>query len=361
MKCSRSTGFDLALAIVASLFLAACTCPSPPTPTSVVATKPPAAVPTDPPTPTAEPTVPPESPWIAFIDQNRNACIIRQNGEGLTCATADGEDSSPAWSPDGQTLAFIHREDAPPSPGQVMLYDLASGTSTPLPLEITDEFILGSLGDLAWAPDGQHLLIDHGTSIARGAHIVTVPTGQTVRELSVIGRAHWSPDGKRLALSQIQPLEVQHPDEIGDALSLAVLELDQPTPTIVIEGTYEMSYFLEAWLPDGRVLYYRWEWDATENMPAGSSLWTIDPDVGGEPQPAQDIPMGFDRDAMKAELPEAFQADAWNLGPSSDERCLLFQWGSWPDTGVYLFDRVEGGEPLMLINGIDPTWQPVAD
>jgi hypothetical protein len=182
-----------------------------------------------------------------------------------------------------------------------------------------------------------------------------------VHELSVIGSAHWSPGGKRLVFSQRQELEVKHPDEIGDALSLAVLEVGQPTPTIVIEGTYEMSYSPQAWLPDGRVLYYRWEWDTTEDMPGGSSLWTVNPDEAGDPQPAQDIPIGFDREAMKTELPEAFQAEAWRLGVSPDERWLVFQWGSWPDTGIYLFDRVEGGEPLMLVNGIDPAWQPVAD
>jgi hypothetical protein len=352
------SAFRIGIGIVALLLAMACACPSAPSPTPVPPTEPPAAVPTEAPPPTPEPTEPPSPLRISFIDPNYHVCTIQLDGQGLACLADSGEASSPAWSPDGQTLAFIHREDTPPAPGQVMLYDLENGTTTVLPLEITEEWILGTLGNLSWAPDGQHLLIDYSTGNVRGVHIVTVPTGQTVREMSVIGSAHWAPDGKRLAFSQRQELEVKHPDEIGDALSLAVWEIGQPEPVVVLEGTYEMSYAPQAWLPDGRILHFQYSWNAAEDMPGESSLWTINPDVAGEPQPAMDIPLGFDREAMKAELPEEFRADAWRLSLSSDERWMLFQWGSWPETGIYLVDRVEGGDPLLLVNGIDPAWQP---
>jgi hypothetical protein len=242
-----------------------------------------------------------------------------------------------------------------------MVYDVANGTTSVLPLEISEEWILGTLGNLSWAPDGQHLLIDYGTGNVRGVHIVAMPTGQTVREMSVIGSAHWAPDGKRLAFSQRQELEVKHPDEIGDALSLAVWEIGQAEPGVVLEGTYEMSYSPQAWLPDGRILHFQYAWNAAENRPGESSLWTINPDEAAEPQPAQDIPLGYDREAMKAELPEEFRADAWRLSLSPDEHWLVFQWGPWPDRGVYLLDRQAGGEPVQLVLGMEPAWQPVSD
>jgi hypothetical protein len=242
-----------------------------------------------------------------------------------------------------------------------MLHNVANETTSVLPLEITEEWILDTLGNLSWAPDGQHLFIDYGTSNVRGVHIVAVPSGQTVREMTVIGSAHWAPDGRRLAFSQRQELEVKHPDEIGDAMSLAIWEVDQADPVIVLEGTYEMSYSPQAWFPDGRILYFRRDWDTANDMPGESSLWTINPNETAEPQPAQDIPLAFDPEAMKAELPEAFRADAWRLGLSPGGGWLVFQWGSGQDRAVYLLDRAVGGEPVQLVLGMDPAWQPVPD
>ena len=147
----RST-FRIGLGIIALLLAVACACPSAPSPTPVPPTEPPTAVPTEAPPPTPEPTVPPSPLRLAFIDQNHHVCTIQLDGQGLACLTDSGEDSSPAWSPDGQTLAFIHREDTPPAPGQVMLYDVANGTTSVLPLEITEEWILGTLGNLPGRP-----------------------------------------------------------------------------------------------------------------------------------------------------------------------------------------------------------------
>ena len=115
----RST-FRMGLVIIALLLAVACSFLPAQSPTPVPPTETPAMVPTEAPPPTPEPTVPPSPLRLAFIDQNNHVCIIQVDGQGLACLTNSGEDSSPTWSPDGQTLAFIHREDARPSPGQVM-------------------------------------------------------------------------------------------------------------------------------------------------------------------------------------------------------------------------------------------------
>lgn len=350
----------LGLGIIVTLLLTACVCPAPTPPSTDV---PPTVAPTKEPPPTAEPTTPPTptvaapSQLIAFVNQEDHQCLLEPHERSETCLTTSGEDSSPAWSPDGRTLAYAHREGGRPEPAEVMLYSLDSQSSSPLALDIVDEPFYQVIGEIKWSPNGRYLLLDYGTSMARGAYVVDASTGKALHNLGVIGHAFWSPDGERLAMGIRQPLEERHPDELGDAVSLAVLEIGQREPRVLLEGTYESSYFPRAWLPDGRVLYSRTDWEG--DMPAREpTQWTIDPDVGGEPQPAEDIPLAFDTDALKALLPEEFQSEAWQLSLSAEGRWLIFRWGNWPEIGIYLLDLEKGGEPELLTYGVDPSWQP---
>jgi hypothetical protein len=355
MRPSRKSGLGIALV----LLLAACVCPAPKTPPTAVppTAAPPTAPPTTEPTEPPAPTVATPAQLIAFIDQEDHLCLIEPSERSETCLTTSGVASSPAWSPDGRTLAYVLRENAPPEPGQVMLYSLDSTSTSPLALDITEEWFYQTLGEIAWSPDGRYLLLDHGTSMARGAYVVEAATGKAIHNLGVIGRAYWSSDGKRLVLGIRQPLEELHPDELGDAVSLAVLEIGQREPRVILEGTYESSYLPRAWLPDGRVLYERFDWEG--DAPAGApTRWTIAPDTGGEPQPAAYIPLAFDEGALRALLPSEFQEGAWYLSLSAEERWLLFRRGDWPEMGVYLFDREAGGAPDLLAYGTEPTWQP---
>lgn len=349
----------IGLGISFVLLAGACITPSlsstaiPTSPTIAPTTAAPTVAPTTTPTPTAAAP----SQLIAFINQERHICLIEPLERTETCLTTSGVDSSPAWSPDGRTLAYAHREDTPPAPATVMLYNLDSQSSSPLALDITEERFYQAMGAIVWSPDGRYLLLDHGTSMSRGAYVVDASTGKALHNLGVIGRAYWAPDSKRLVLGIRQPLEEKLPTELGDATSLAVLEIGQREPRVILEGTYEFSYLPRVWLPDGRILYNRsaWEGDAPAGPP---TQWTIDPDTDQKPQPATAIPLAFDTDALKALLPAEFQNEAWNLSLSADERWLIFRWGNGPEIGIYLLDLAGGGEPELVTYGVDPTWQP---
>jgi dipeptidyl aminopeptidase/acylaminoacyl peptidase len=93
----------------------------------------------------------PDGKWIAYdvttVDLPKNAknaavWLMRADGSGARELAAG---DSPAWSPDGKTIAFT-------SGGQVVLYDVASAKTRKLPE------LPGGAGALKWLPDSTALL-----------------------------------------------------------------------------------------------------------------------------------------------------------------------------------------------------------
>jgi dipeptidyl aminopeptidase/acylaminoacyl peptidase len=99
--------------------------------------------------------------WIAYdaatpdlaANASRSAIFLMPAGGGAAKQITEGkkQDSSPAWSPDGKTIAFVSNSDGGES--QVYLYDVAVGTSK----KVTD--LAGGAGSLKWLPDGSGFVI----------------------------------------------------------------------------------------------------------------------------------------------------------------------------------------------------------
>ncbi len=210
------------------------------------------------------------------------------DGKTRTRITTTGRASAPAWSPDNRVLGYIW-EPAKSAPREVVLYNLSTQDSLAVTAGITDVRFWETLSRLSWSPDSRYLILDSGTSIERDLAIVEVETDRLANRQIAAGYA-WSPEGGRLALGQVHPLPVPISPESGDSYDLAVLEIGQAEPQVVLAGTALIRYRPSKWLPDGRILYDQLNWIEGKGS-SWRSPWTITVDGGiGEPQRPQEMP-----------------------------------------------------------------------
>ena len=108
----------------------------------------------------SEPQFSPDGQWIAFtvakVDEARNKIrkdvwLVRPDGQYLQPVTRhEQSSSSPCWSPDGKTLAYLSSQSGT---SQVWLYDLASAGHR----QLTDHH--SGVESMNWSPDGRHLAL----------------------------------------------------------------------------------------------------------------------------------------------------------------------------------------------------------
>ena len=128
-----------------------------------------------------------------------------------------GVDHYPAWSPDGQRIAYVsdaERLDSDASGSQVGLYTMAPDGTDIRPV-LDDSFAVLHQAP-AWSPDGRHLAVVRYlkdrvrrlstiTDIGRELYVVGAGGGEPRRVAeNVVSGPSWSPDGQRLAIAQAE-------------------------------------------------------------------------------------------------------------------------------------------------------------
>jgi hypothetical protein len=151
--------------------------------------------------------------------------------------TKSGINNTPAWSPDGQQLAFISNFDGSiPQIGTV-------GVDGSGLVQITT----GSLPSLdpTWSPDGTKIAFDR--TAGDGTHIYTMNTdGTDIEQLTFTRETEaepaWSPDGTRIAYTSTSP----------NGYEIFVMHADGSHPVqLTTDGGQE-----PAWSPDGTKIVF---------------------------------------------------------------------------------------------------------
>jgi len=223
----------------------------------------------------------------------------------------EGFNGSPAWSPDGKSLAYVSERPSPGSSrrrGVLVIRSMETGQERELYPE-------ARLQNLCWSPDGRSILC------GRSLQLIDVQTGDVTRLVQFdpadnvnVGEPEWSPDGKAIFYGKATGNSfciVAHDlktgkakefcrDEIGgaglaispdgrqlafigknDTIKVVPATGGEPRELLRLQDGEGFAWFGFAWTADGRHILYR-----TRKPDSKSVLGALCrvPAEGGEPQ-----------------------------------------------------------------------------
>jgi len=182
-----------------------------------------------------------------------------------------GWEASPAFSPDGKSIAFAWAEklDTPP---QIYVKQLNDSE----PIKLTDSHAEGIIGPLVWSPDSKWIAFKRGYP-ASGAIFVMPSSGGNEKKILDLRSRHlstrvdWSPNGVQLAFSEFVPQSERLAIYLLNLRTGEKRRLTSPSPEH--EGDWNPKFS-----PDGRIIAFK----------RVSGFWADDlytvPVAGGEPR-----------------------------------------------------------------------------
>jgi Tol biopolymer transport system component len=296
--------------------------------------------------------------------------VVNVDGTGQRRLTngRQREDTNPLWSPDGEKIAFVGTDLEKAAEHSLLansLYVVNQDGSGEIRLSNRP---LNSTRDVAWSPDGQQLVLASG-----GLYLLNVDgSGETQIAESGSGPL-WSSDGNRIAFGCRPNICSISPDG-----SNQVILATAPADTVYIPGW---------WSPDGRLLgfdayepdeeagayQYQFVIRAYEMQSDGTGITRV-PDV--------DLDQLIMLNGSYVKRVPSLQEDTVEVYINSEDGSLSFAASrmepdgtSWSPDGDWIADwqnavRGRGGfilirradEPgptIVVPDGIDPVWSPV--
>ena len=336
------------------------------------------------------PQVSADGKWVAFavatpdMEANRNASnvwiVSSASGEAMQ-VTQSGHDSSPAWSPDGKTLAFLSSRDGN---SQVYLLSMEGGEAKKLTTLLTGADLF------QWAPDGKtiaftsavyldckddacnskrdeekeknkvkariydHLLFRHWDHWSEGkrSHLFVMPADGSASgrdltptadydippdERGEVSDFAFSPDSKEICYTAV-PDKVEAISTNGElfVVPVAVGEAKKITTNPGFDGNPVYS-------PDGQSIAYH------AQLTGGyeADRWRV---------------MLYDRKSGKIEnLSEGFDRSATNLSWSPDSKTIYFLAENETLQPVYAMEARAGATPKKVLDGFNSAYSFSAD
>jgi dipeptidyl aminopeptidase/acylaminoacyl peptidase len=275
----------------------------------------------------SEPQVSPDGKWVAYtvatpdMDANRNASniwLVATTGGEAIQLTQSGKDTSPVWSPDGKTIAFL---SARGSESQVFLLSMEGGE----PQELTK---LSTGADIVkWSPDGKTIAFTSSVypdCVSRSAAAVNNDDNcnskrdaekeknkvkaHVAEHLLYRHWSHWN-DGKRSHLFVVPADRSAAPRDLTAGA-------DYDVPPDERGGPADISFS-----PDGKEICFTAVTDKMEAISTNGDLFIV-PVAGGEPKRITTQP-GFDGNpvyspdgkyiAYHAQLTAEYESDRWRV------------------------------------------------
>jgi dipeptidyl aminopeptidase/acylaminoacyl peptidase len=186
-----------------------------------------------------------------FFDGDDNTYIVTldlQTGEQQDVTEGDFHNTDPAWSPDGQQIAFTSSRG-----GNDDLYVMNSDGSAIRQLTATDE----TERLPSWSPDGTEIVYefrrqDEGESIDEtDLYIISVASGETRQLTNAPGdeeNPDWSPDGRYIAYSHL----TIRPEPDPSRKEIYLIDMTTGEEHILDEETsrsIDEDYIAPKWLP----------------------------------------------------------------------------------------------------------------
>src|SRR5499426_421029 len=162
----------------------------------------------------SQPAFSPDGNQIAFVwsgakDDNTDVYVRLVDGGNWVRLTDDpGDDVNPVWSPDGRTIAFY---GSSPDGDGIFLVPALGGAERKLTGVWANRFAFGTHKWIHWSPDGKWLVVSDKTSAEEpfSLFLLSPETGEKRRvtspPASVVGDCSpaFSPDGKQLAFVRV--------------------------------------------------------------------------------------------------------------------------------------------------------------